>query len=52
MFPKEFTVNAKGLELIKARLLGRRYESISLPWKMVSYLYKGKHYITYYGKIK
>jgi hypothetical protein len=40
--PKEFTVTAKGWELLKAKLFGRKIEEL----RITAYVYKGKTYIT------
>lgn len=41
-FPKGYTVTAKGWELFKAKLFGRKIEE---P-RMTAYLYKDRFYIT------
>lgn len=40
--PKEYTVTSTGLELFKAKWLGRKFEE---P-RITAYLYKDKFYIT------
>lgn len=41
-FPKEYTVSARGWELLMARLFGRKFDE---P-RCTAYLYKGKFYFT------
>lgn len=44
--PKDYTVTAKGWELLKAKLLGKKY----VDRKITAYLYDGKFYITKLGR--
>ncbi len=43
--PNNYTVNAKGWELFKARLFGKRYSDLLIT----AYLYNNKWYITRLG---
>lgn len=48
--PKEFTVTATRWQLLKARIFGEKYHDRSGTWEIIAYRYKGKFYITSYGR--
>lgn len=49
--PKDFTCTASRVELLKAALFGQKYVSLSFPWQLTAYLYKGKFYIKEYKRM-
>jgi hypothetical protein len=50
VYSKDFTATAKGWELFKATLFGKKVISRSMPYIMVAYYYKDKWFITKYER--
>lgn len=52
-FPKDIKIKYifNWWEGLLARLFGDKYHDISFPYELIAYHYKGKLYITKYGRI-